>query len=180
MGFSFDKAEIKKQCVDFFSLYNDTKIGVREMCIRKRIHTHAVADNCYRISSYLRLDEYDRDMAWVIGELHDFARFGQAVVTGSFRDTAEYDHAKMAVSLLFKHKMIEDIIPDYYGISQESDPERYDLIKSRNIDAMLEAVVSDESVDISRADLSVYAEDYLLRIGMDEKSIELLREIFAG
>ena len=67
---------------------------------------------------------------------------------------------------------------NYYGINKESDPARYGMIKSQNIDVMLKAVVSDESIDISRADLSEYAKDYLLRIGMDAQAIEQLRECF--
>ena len=119
MGFFFDKDEIRKQCDDFFSMYNVTKEETREMCVRKRVHTHAVAENSRQIAGAWGLNEYDRDMAWVIGELHDFARFGQAVVTGTFRDSNQYDHAAMAVRLLFKHGMIEDIIPGYHDISEE-------------------------------------------------------------
>ena len=65
---------------------------------------------------------------------------------------------------------------NYYGISKETDPEKYDTIKSKNIDVMIEAVVSDESVDISGADLSGYVKDYLVRIGMDGQTVDSLRE----
>ena len=41
---------------------------------------------------------------------------------------------------------------------------------------MLKAIVSDESVDISTADLSRYARDYMLRIGMDRQAIERLSQ----
>ena len=65
---------------------------------------------------------------------------------------------------------------NYYRISKESDPARYDTIKELNIDSMLKAIVSDESVDISTADLSRYARDYMLRIGMDRQAIERLSQ----
>ena len=65
---------------------------------------------------------------------------------------------------------------NYYGISEETDPEKYDTIKGRNLDAMLKEIVSDESVDISKADLSGYAKDYMLRIGMNEENIDQLRD----
>ena len=65
---------------------------------------------------------------------------------------------------------------NYYRISKESDPARYDTIKELNIDPMLKAIVSDESVDISTADLSRYARDYMLRIGMDRQAIERLSQ----
>ncbi len=117
--FEFDKEYIEKQCDDFYSLYSVTKDKAFEMCMRKKIHTKFVAGNCYAISKELRLGGYDCDMAWVIGQLHDFARFGQAVVTKTFRDSERYDHAKMAVRLLFAHGMIEDIIPRFDEICPE-------------------------------------------------------------
>lgn len=119
MEYRFDKAEIEKQCDGFFTMYNVTKGHIHDMCERKKVHTHAVAQNSHLIAQSLGLSPYDQDMAWVIGELHDFARFGQAVVTKTFRDSRRFDHARMAVRLLFTHKMIEDIIPDYYEICPE-------------------------------------------------------------
>ena len=117
--FEFDKEYIEKQCDDFYSLYSVTKDKAFEMCMRKKIHTKFVAGNCYAIAKELCLGGYDCDMAWVIGQLHDFARFGQAVVTKTFRDSERYDHAKMAVRLLFAHGMIEDIIPRFDEICPE-------------------------------------------------------------
>ena len=113
MSFVFDIAAVKQECEEFFSLYNIMDDKTLEMCTRKKIHTRAVADSCRFIAEYLELTPYDCDLAFVIGELHDFARFGQAAVTRSFKDTDRYNHAKMAVRLLFTHRLIEDIIPDY-------------------------------------------------------------------
>ena len=39
---------------------------------------------------------------------------------------------------------------------------------------MIKAVVGDSSVDITKADLSVYAKTYLLNAGMKESDIEAL------
>ena len=119
MSTIFDKAEIKHNCDEFFSLYDVTKENTREMCELKRIHTQAVADNCICIAKDFGLSEYDCDLAWIIGELHDFARFGQAIVTKTFRDNDKYHHAKVGARLLFKHGMIEDIIYNYAQIPDE-------------------------------------------------------------
>jgi hypothetical protein len=43
---------------------------------------------------------------------------------------------------------------------------------------MIREVISDENVDITKADLAGYVKDYLLRIGMDEQTIDRLRERF--
>ena len=117
MSTIFNKDEIKQNCNEFFSLYNVTNARTRDMCEAKLIHTNAVAANCIFIASHLSLNEYDCDLAWVIGELHDFARFGQAVVTQSFRDSDKYQHAKFGARLLFKHGMIEDIMSNYDEVS---------------------------------------------------------------
>ena len=77
--FRFDVETIRKNCEEFFELYDITRDEIYEMCVLKKIHTRAVATNCTRISTAMGLDEYDCDMAWVIGELHDFARFAPEV-----------------------------------------------------------------------------------------------------
>jgi len=116
MSTIFDKAAIEKTCEEFFSLYNVTRGRTREMCITKIIHTRAVAENCAYIAEYSGLNEHDCDLAWTIGELHDFARFGQAIVAKTFRDDDRYNHAKFGAQLLFQHGMIEDIIDNWREI----------------------------------------------------------------
>lgn len=115
--FRFDTDTIRKNCEEFFALYNVTKGDIHEMCDLKIIHTRVVADNCIRIAHNMGLGEYDRDMAWIIGELHDFARFGQAVVTKSLDDSERYNHAHLGARILFTHHLIDDIIPDYDKVS---------------------------------------------------------------
>ena len=109
----FDKNIIRENCEEFYSLYSFTKGQTSEMCKNKIIHTRHVAANCEALAKYMGLDEYDTDLAWIIGELHDFARFGQAVVTHTFEDSDRFNHAKLGARILFVHGMIEDIIPNY-------------------------------------------------------------------
>ena len=118
-GYRFDKAVIQANCEEFYGLYDSTRDKVRSMCELKKIHTRAVAENCLRIADSMGLCEYDRDMAWVIGELHDFARFGQAVVTKSLDDSERFNHAHLGARLLFTHKLIDDIVPDFGLICAE-------------------------------------------------------------
>ena len=63
---------------------------------------------------------------------------------------------------------------NYYGINEESDPERYKTIKEKNIDPMIKEIIGDESVDITTADLSAYAKKYMLRIGMSEQDADTI------
>ena len=116
--FRFDIETIRKNCEEFFELYDITRDEIYEMCILKKIHTRAVAANCTWISRAMGLGEYDCDMAWVIGELHDFARFGQAIRTGGLNDTRLFNHARLGARILFTHGLINDIIPDYDKICE--------------------------------------------------------------
>ena len=117
--YQFDIDRIRSNSEEFYALYNITRGEVRQMCELKIIHTRAVAENCFRIAKSMGLSEYDRDMAWVIGELHDFARFGQAIVTNSLDDSDCFNHAHLGTRLLFTHRLIEDIIPHFDQICEE-------------------------------------------------------------
>ena len=64
---------------------------------------------------------------------------------------------------------------NYYGINEETDPERYHTIKEQNIDVMLKAMVEDEDVNIANADLSEFARDHLIDCGMGRKMVRKLK-----
>ena len=63
---------------------------------------------------------------------------------------------------------------NYYEITKESDPVKYDVILDKNLVAMIKVIVGDDSVDITTCDLSAYARNYLLKAGMTEEQIDLL------
>ena len=63
MSTIFDKDAIKRNCDDFFSLYDVTKARTYDMCKAKKIHTNAVAANCIHIAQYFGLNEYDCGVA---------------------------------------------------------------------------------------------------------------------
>ena len=128
MKIIFDRETIRKNCEDFFSIYDITKERTHEMCIGKIIHTRHVVKNCDAISDYMGFDDYDRDIAWIIGELHDFARFGQAVVTKTFKDSERFNHAKLGARILFTHRMVDDIIPNYEEICSEDKTVMYKAV----------------------------------------------------
>ncbi|HAE16763.1 MAG TPA: hypothetical protein DCG51_09460 [Erysipelotrichaceae bacterium] len=60
---------------------------------------------------------------------------------------------------------------NYYGITADSEPDKYQTILEKNLDAMIRSIVGDESIDITNTDLSVYAKNYLLKAGMSEEDI---------
>ena len=64
---------------------------------------------------------------------------------------------------------------NYYRITEKSEPEKYKTILEKNLDAMIRSVVNDDTVDITSADLSAYAEKYLQKAGMSSEEIEAFR-----
>lgn len=113
-----DRQYIKSRCDEFYEMYKETEGKVYDMCNRKIIHIEAVAQNCAYLAESLGMSAYDTDLAWLIGELHDFARFGQAVNMHTFVDSPRYDHAKKGVKLLFNLDMIRDIVPNYQELGE--------------------------------------------------------------
>lgn len=65
---------------------------------------------------------------------------------------------------------------NYYGITKQSDPEKYDIIVRDVLFPMLSSVVGDDKVDLASADLAVYAERFLTDAGMSSEQIDRLKE----
>ena len=79
-------------------------------------HTYYVADLCDRIAHSLELTQYDIDIAWLIGMLHDVGRFEQLRQYGTFSDADSIDHAVYAAQLLFESGTDKGTISEYIDI----------------------------------------------------------------
>ncbi len=64
---------------------------------------------------------------------------------------------------------------NYYQINPVKDPEKYQVIKEKNIDAMLKFIAGDETADIEHDDLSQYAESFLKKAEMTDEQIDSFR-----
>ncbi len=65
---------------------------------------------------------------------------------------------------------------NYFKFTKESEPEKYEIIKVRNLDRMIKFMCGDdESIDITTADLKAQAEAFMKKIGMKDEEIEALR-----
>ena len=81
----------------------------------------------------------------------------------------------------------EEIVSDYmitydnyYGITEETEKERYDVIVENVLVPMILSLAGSEDADVRTADLAGCAEQYLLDGGMSEGQIERLRERLTG
>ena len=60
---------------------------------------------------------------------------------------------------------------NYYQITKEKDPARYDVILQRNLIAMMKYVTGADEEGLKTADLAAAAEKYLLNAGMSEEDL---------
>lgn len=114
-----DRENVRKKFADYTANYNakDEKIKL------KINHTYRVAGLCDRIADSIGLVGEDRDIAWLLGMLHDVGRFEQIRRYHTFNDANSIDHAKLGADLLFNDGLMEEYVP---GLLEQ--PER-DLVE---------------------------------------------------
>lgn len=90
-------------------------------------HTYRVAHICDEIADSLKLSQEEKEIAWLLGMLHDIGRFKQVREYGTFNDAQSIDHALASVQVLFEEgyirrfiatELYDDII--YMAISQHN------------------------------------------------------------
>lgn len=105
---------------DAFQHYTGAYNQKDERVALKIMHTNCVADNCDYLSGQLELTEEEKDLAWLIGMLHDIGRFEQCTATGSFIDSKTNDHAQAGVNFLFEQNGLFQFVND---IDKKTDAE---------------------------------------------------------
>ena len=103
-----DRSRAKKVFADYVNSY-DMNIGQNALKVK---HTYKVADISEQIAKEQDLSPLDVDLAWLIGLLHDIARFEQNKRYGTFNDLASVDHANLGVEILFADGKIRDFIDE--------------------------------------------------------------------
>ncbi|MDO4167417.1 MAG: HD domain-containing protein [Eubacteriales bacterium] len=108
MKLSIDREQVKAS----FAKYVDKYDVEDEKILLKIKHTYRVAQICEKIARGLGLSDYDVDLAWLIGMLHDIGRFEQLRQYGTFVDADSIDHAHFAVKLLFDDGLIQEYVEE--------------------------------------------------------------------
>ena len=115
-----DRERVKNTFAEYTSGYNATDPKIK----LKIDHTYRVAELCELIARNLKLDEYETDVAWLTGMLHDVGRFEQIKRYNTFNDAQSVDHANFGANLLFKEGLIDTYVDgfhdDKYGIIVEN------------------------------------------------------------
>ena len=104
---------VRKSFEEYSGRYDASKLKIK----LKIEHTYRVAALSDRISDSLGLSKEDKDIAWIIGMLHDIARFEQVRIYDSYNDAQTVDHAQFGADLLFGGELSTDksnkLISDY-------------------------------------------------------------------
>ena len=91
----------RAQVLTMFEIYTDAYDKEDAKIRLKYEHTFRVAALCDEIAGSIGLSGEDRDLAWLLGMLHDIGRFEQLRRYGTFKDADSIDHAGFGADLLF-------------------------------------------------------------------------------
>lgn len=91
----------RKNVLQQFQHYTDAYNAADEKIALKIGHTYRVAGLCEQIARSEGMPEKERDLAWLLGMLHDIGRFEQLRRYDTFNDAQSVDHAMLGVEILF-------------------------------------------------------------------------------
>ena len=106
MKFLINRAEVEKSFRDYTAAYNLNEAKVK----LKVDHTFRVAALSDVITDSLGMTGYDKDLAWLLGMLHDIGRFEQVRRYHTFRDALSINHAELSANILFRDGLIRNFI----------------------------------------------------------------------
>lgn len=98
-------------CRDEFLKYVSNFNSTEDIVTRKISHTLRVADISYEIADELKLEQEEKELAYIIGILHDIGRFRQIMTYHTYSDQkSNVSHSKLGVEVLFDENKIVDFI----------------------------------------------------------------------
>lgn len=180
-----DRERVKNTFAEYTSGYNATDPKIK----LKIDHTYRVAELCELIARDLKLDEYETDVAWLTGMLHDVGRFEQIKRYNTFNDVQSVDHANFGADLLFKEGLIDTYVDgfydDKYGVIVENAIRNHSAFR---IDERLDEytvmfcnILRDaDKVDIFRVNVDTPAEDIYNVTTEELKNSQVSPEVMAA
>ena len=105
---NIDKEKVKKAFRDYVNEFDVED----EMIHLKKLHTINVASICEDIGKSLSLSDEEIDLCFLVGMLHDIARFRQHTIYKTFYDYKSFDHAKMGCEILFDEGLINRFVDE--------------------------------------------------------------------
>ena len=101
---AINRTEAEKSFHDYTAAYDvdDAKVAL------KVEHTFGVAGLGDVMSDSLGMTGYDRDLAWLLGMLHDIGSFEQVRRYHTFRGALFINHAELSADILFRDGLIRN------------------------------------------------------------------------
>lgn len=106
MGFQIDRELIRRSFINYTDSYD---LGNEKIKLKVE-HTFRVADLAEKIAKSLNVSDFDVDLAWTIGILHDIGRFEQIRQYGTFEDAKSISHARLGVQILYDEGLISEFV----------------------------------------------------------------------
>lgn len=100
----------REHVVSFFKEYTDRYDSTDGKIALKIYHTGKVAEACDLITASPEASSLDRDIAWLLGMLHDVGRFEQVRRYKTFVDAKSINHGELGADILFKEGLINSFI----------------------------------------------------------------------
>lgn len=101
-----DREKVKKEFAAYVAGYDRTDVKIQ----LKEEHTERVAVLSEQIAGSLNLASEDKDLAWLLGMLHDIGRFEQLRRFGTFADAKSVNHAALSADILFQDNLIRSFV----------------------------------------------------------------------
>lgn len=170
--------------MDYYKEFDDyvKKYDINDKDIKlKYNHSYRVMELAKKYSNLLKYSNHDKELATLIGLLHDIGRFEQIQRFHTYNDKSSMDHADYGVKVLFDDNLIENFT---------KNKEDYEIIKFsiKNHNKLKIPVIDDEKMmmharlirDLDKLDI-IYLEGKLdeqkLRTTDDEISNEVIESI---
>lgn len=175
-----NRSRAKEVFAEYVSSY-DLNIGQNALKVK---HTYKVADISEQIAKKQGLGPLDVDLAWLIGLLHDIARFEQNKRYGTFNDLVSVDHADLGADILFVDGKIRDFIDetDYDYIIEKAirfhNKYRIDNSLDERTKIFCNIIRDADKLDIFRVNLESSKEDVYEVSEKDFKNSEFSKAIF--
>lgn len=175
-----NRSRAKEAFADYVSSYN-MNIGQNALKVK---HTYKVADISEQIANSLSLSPPDVDLAWLIGLLHDIARFEQNKRYGTFNDLVSVDHAELGADILFVEDKIRDFVDktDFDYIIEKAirfhNKYRVDNSLDERTKMFCNIIRDADKLDIFRVNLESSKEDVYEVSEKDFKNSEFSKDIF--
>ena len=113
-----DLEKCKEEFLKYVSYYEEEYEDEKEFegIERKKLHSLRVMEECKRLSEEIGLSNEQKEIAMLIGLLHDIGRFKQYTLDNRFLNEMILDHAKLGVEVLEKDDYIKKYINDEHYI----------------------------------------------------------------